>query len=208
MRRIKGIYLKDKLSSSFCNYCCLAEDENLLLETENFYVVPTIGGFVEGYLLLISKEHLGSLAEIKKSQIEEFENLKKKCKKILIKIYDGCIFYEHGRTGMSVNHAHMHAVPVNIDFLGDLSVLFGTYIKVNQWNDVVKLSISHPHYLYYENCIKNNKYFFPVKKIESQFFRRILAEKLHLPEGVYDWRKYPFFDNARKTVKKIKELKI
>ena len=83
MRRIKGIYLKDKLSSSFCNYCCLAEDENLLLETENFYVVPTIGGFVEGYLLLISKEHLGSLAEIKKSQIEEFENLKKKCKKYL-----------------------------------------------------------------------------------------------------------------------------
>jgi len=193
MRRIKGIYLKDKLSSSFCNYCCLAEDENLLLETENFYVVPTIGGFVEGYLLLISKEHLGSLAEIKKSQIEEFENLKKKCKKILIKIYDGCIFYEHGRTGMSVNHAHMHAVPVNIDFLGDLSVLFGTYIKVNQWNDVVKLSISHPHYLYYENCIKNNKYFFPVKKNRKSIFQKDISRETSPPRRCLRLEKISIF---------------
>src|SRR5665647_1499292 len=90
-----------------------------LFETENFKVVPSLGAMIEGWLLIIPKEHFLSFAYIESDQFEEFEALQTEVVRILKDIYktNVCVF-ENGAinckslVGCGVDYAHMHYVPL------------------------------------------------------------------------------------------------
>lgn len=97
-------------------------------ETENFVVLPTIGQIVEGYLLIVSKQHYLSFGHIPAQCFREFMNLKEETRQVLSEVYTSPIFFEHGpiseskRGGCCVEHAHLHVVPARIDLLDKLKL--------------------------------------------------------------------------------------
>jgi len=193
-----------------CRFCFLSERENVLKETQNFYVIPSIGSIVEGYLLLNIRYHIPSFGNMDEHFLDEFLTLKDEIKNALEHVYGrGCIFYEHGRAGVSIAlheeekicyHAHLHCVNTKVDLLEMISRDYRP-IEINEWREVMQLVKKYPYYLYYEN--KKNKYFFLVDTyVRRQYLRSILAETLHIP-NVADWRKEPKWENIENTVKKL-----
>lgn len=193
-----------------CRFCFPSERENVLKETQNFYVIPSIGSITEGYLLLNIKYHVPSFGNMDEHLLDEFLTLKDEVKNALEHAYGrGCIFYEHGRAGASIAlqgeekicyHAHLHCVSTNLDLLEMIRKDYRP-IEINEWSEVMQLAKKYPYYLYYEN--KKNMYFFLVDTcVRQQYLRSILAEALHIPDAA-DWHKEPKWGNIENTVKKL-----
>ena len=70
-------------------FCCRLGDEyqlkkNILYESTNFFVVPSIGQMgIKGYVLLCSKEHYFGMGNIPEEQISELETVLDRVKKII-----------------------------------------------------------------------------------------------------------------------------
>lgn len=193
-----------------CRFCFLSDKEHVLKETHNFYVIPSIGSVVEGYLLLNIKYHIPSFGEMSEHFLDEFLTLKDEVKDALERVYGrGCIFYEHGRAGVSTTlqgedkisyHAHLHCVAISVDLLERICKNYKP-IKINEWREVMRLAKIYSHHLYYEN--KKNIYFFPVDTyVMPQYLRSCLAEALHIPDAA-DWNREPKWENIENSVKKL-----
>ena len=72
---------------NFCRFCNPPDKDRILYETENFYVMLSLGPIVEGYTLLVTKQHVGCCADIPDALMEEFIYLYNKIKNILILIF-------------------------------------------------------------------------------------------------------------------------
>src|SRR5687767_6720535 len=102
-----------------CRFCNPPDKDRILYETDNFYIMLSLGPIVEGYTLLVSKQHIDSCANVPYELLSEFDMLYHKTKNILATEFGSCIAYEHGRAGTCMIpmenskhcfHAHMHFV--------------------------------------------------------------------------------------------------
>jgi ATP adenylyltransferase len=176
----------------------------ILYETDNFIVLPTIGPFVEGYLLTIPKEHYLSMASLPKHLYLELEDVQNRVKEVLTENYSSPLFYEHGpnqesNAGCCVDHAHVHALPVQIDLVKLVneelsSEQIDTYAEFNE--------IDYP-YLFIEGNNDEKHVFKLDHLIPPQYLRQIIAEQLGFPEK-YDWKTHPFVSNLLRTLKTLK----
>src|SRR5947209_721480 len=82
-----------------CRFCVPPQKERILYETDNFYVMLSLGAFVEGYVLINSKTHEDCCAAFDDKMGPEFDELFQKTKAILLKSYGACLCFEHGRAG-------------------------------------------------------------------------------------------------------------
>ena len=71
----------------FCNIDKTKLENTIIDETANFLVLPAVGSLVEGYLLIISKRHLNSMAELTKEEKEEYQFLINKYHTLFKKYY-------------------------------------------------------------------------------------------------------------------------
>src|SRR6266436_3109848 len=85
----------------------------VLLESESFAVIPSIGPLVEGHVLLSPKKHFKSFAQMATEFEQEFAIIKKRLSAILTRTYEQRIHYfEHGSAKKAlqpmctVEHAH------------------------------------------------------------------------------------------------------
>jgi ATP adenylyltransferase len=126
-----------------CRFCSRPDKDRILHETSNFYIMLSLGPIVEGYLLLISKEHLGCCAEIPEDMASEFEYLYNKIIQIQQKVYGHSVAYEHGRAGSCMvltegskhcYHAHMHFLPALVKLNEEVSKDFDS-ICINGFNE-------------------------------------------------------------------------
>ena len=117
------------------------------------------------------------------------------------KEYSPPIVYEHGGSGNSVEHAHMHLVSTSVDLLNVLrshNALGGSgtgqnlYPKrisnVGELKSWVDRGVA---YIYYETRLGEAMGFPVVTPLESQFLRKRLAERLGMPNGTWDWMVWP-----------------
>ena len=81
--------------------------EHIVYETENFYVVPGTGAFFDGYLMIVPKEHILSVAQFPKSYFTEYYEVCEDVEKILLNAFKGSVvtFMEHG-SGPSGKTSH------------------------------------------------------------------------------------------------------
>lgn len=185
------------------------ERKNILFETDNFFVAPALGQIgVEGYLLICSKEHYIGLGQLPKKLLNEFTLVQAKVKEVLSKYYTKPIFFEHGPTapnkkgGCCIEHAHLHAVPADIDILADISKNFNP-VKIKDFsalNEQFKRGIP---YLYYENR-GEDKYLFELHEpVPSQYLRQIIAVKINKKDK-WNWMQHLGIDEFNRTLKKLK----
>ena len=92
----------------------------LIAHTNNFFVVAALGAFNPGYLMIITKELIPSLSQIKDNQLEELKWLINALKKSLKESYDrDVVLFEHGMCacvgGLDRAHLHMMTITKNLD---------------------------------------------------------------------------------------------
>lgn len=192
-----------------CRFCRPPEKERILFQTEHFYLMVSLGPIVEGYLLIISKEHIGACLHLSEDYMEEFLVLKERVNRILTEVYGGCIFFEHGKTGSCLQsgkdhihcyHAHLHCIPANVD----LNSIISNELTATQYKTVLDCyqSMSEVEkYLYVEDtriCTYQTE-----TKLRSQYLRYKLAEALGCPER-WDWVNYQNWPLIYESIKVLK----
>ena len=211
------------MSDQYCTFCSqfkYRDDLNLtqmifgddfsriLYEDEYFVIVPALGQIVEGYLLIISKDHFNSLAELPGDMHERLINLKNKVSKVLSSQYSIPIFFEHGSFsatelgGGCINHAHLHAVPVDIGIeytgLTELDPMSVEGIRYLWENRIVG------PYIYFET-IKHDAFYVNLRtKLPCQYIRRVIATKTGYQQN-WDWRQYIGSEKIKNTILKLKD---
>lgn len=172
----------------------------ILWDTKHYYVVPSVGSFVKGYLLIISKEHQYNMGTYDK--LDELNELIMTCKKTILTLYNSkSIVFEHGSTqnsetsGASICHAHMHVVPTAYDLEREIQKT-ANLIPLESIFDLTDYSANS--YVFYQNTYSEN-YMVDIQNPPSQYLRQILAKKLGLSE-FWNWRRYPFYDNIVKCI--------
>jgi len=205
--------------------CCRLGSEyprrsNVLHETENFFVVPTIGQIgIEGYVLICSKNHCPGLGDIPPSQHEELENLLLLTRSVISSAYQKeVVVFEHGpRTacqmgGGCVDHAHLHVVPAPVDLMGTLLPLLqmrlglGHFFRVERTEGFHRIrEVLHGRKTSYLLCEEADRQRYVVEMnfpIPSQFLRQIIASELGSPE--WDWRRFPHDESFARTIERLK----
>ena len=184
-----------------------------LFESENFKVIPSLGSLVEGWLLIVPKNHYISFGHIEDTALYEEAQfvLEYVCQKVK-SIYGDFVVFEHGAidcgsvVGCGVDYAHIHIVPVSVD----LQTESQRYIADILWTDYP--SLEHTKYFVASGSsyllLKTDENNFKIgvsENIPSQTFRKIIAEKIGLKDE-FDWKKYFFENNILKTINQFKSF--
>jgi len=194
-----------------CNYFLqymgkqLNQTSRIVMETDNFVVFPTVGCFVEGYLLIVSKEHYSSFACLPATMLEEQTTLIAAVKTRLQDVYGKqVICFEHGSAfcdvsmGGCVDHAHMHLLPYDCSLTEEILPYALKYRQIHSFSELWPLGNNNMPYLYWQD-IDGLMYVVDDGFVPSQFFRRIVANHYNMPES-WDWRQFPYVDKMIKTI--------
>lgn len=198
-----------------CRFCDILRGEkffgsvdNPINENKDFFVLPTIGPLVEGWSLVIPKEHGYSMKKYYKS--ESFINYVNSFLNVLEKKYQKpFIVFEHGATNYgsltacSTNHAHLHILPFQESLL-DIMQETKTW-KICNIVDIEKI-VGNNEYLLYSEIKDNIKdsivYVSIVSEPESQYFRKLISQKLGIPQA-FDYKLNLNIELANKTHKAL-----
>ncbi len=178
----------------------------VIWENENFVVVPAKGSFVTGYLIIITKKHLLSMANLPDNLLLELSQIKSHIRKILSRLFTRPVFFEHGdvcateKAGGCIKHAHMHCLPLELDVFPRLMKSY-KHSKIKSFEEIRKNGLENKSYIYFENQFQD-KYILSQGKVAmpSQYLRRVIAEELDMPDE-WDWNVAPFESNVRETLK-------
>lgn len=188
-----------------CLLCKIAEGhpekpEHILYESENFFVIPGLGAFFDGYVMIVPKEHVMSFAELKPDQYAEFLDVLSDMRFILESVYHKPIFVFEcgsGRNGggkhaTSIVHAHIHLAPTDMPVLRNVQNS-GLYPSQIEPTELCKYG-EYPYMLYIDQSDRwyitsDSETYFP-----RQHPRQVLADYMNLPKGQYNWRTNPLRD--------------
>jgi len=163
----------------------------IVLRSENFAVMPSLGQIVEGHTLIVPVRHYTALADMPAQIVDEVSELCLRVRSTLAESYGPTVFFEHGvrgtqAGGCGVDHAHLHAVPFAcaIEPIEQLkrSHPLKSVVGISDVNKQVSPDLP---YLYYEQT-DGRAWTCEVDFIPSQYLRKMVAESLGV--GAWDWR--------------------
>jgi len=195
---------------SNCLFCEIGEQqapleghpENVVLfESDNFYVKPALGHFIEGYCLIVTKDHLVTMAELESEECIELENVLRELRRRLSTLYGraSCVF-EHGaacptyRAGACIDHAHIHVLPIRCDVTKSLSVFRAS--PISGFSEFRSFEMSGlESYIYYEPEPTTRLLYSCDDRVPSQLMRRLICQRLGVGQ-LWDWRASPLVGEA------------
>lgn len=182
----------------------------IIYESENFYVVPELGALKQGFLMIVPKAHILSVAQFPEELMPEYYQVCEDVEEILLKTFDGkeVVFMEHGsgpsgKTShkKSIVHAHTHVV---VDF--KLKEKYKNMIQMKVCDDI---SVAKDvHYFSYQESSKGQLLIAmdPEVYVQRQFPRQIMAEELGFAPNQYNWRWYEFEEITDATLFHINNM--
>lgn len=203
---------------SDCPYCKYMKDGysnkdiNLyrtLYRSKNFFVMPPIGGFIHGYLLIVPNQHVMSNAELSFEIRDEFLDVLEDVAYMLNLTYQtsNLLIWENGsgnggigKAKTSIVHSHTHVAPSKLD-ADKIEELAGFPFKKISYEDL------HLYKKYSYLLIRgenDNDWRInddPNIYIPRQYVRQLLLSEdyTHLPDSIWNWRDYPFIDKIKET---------
>ena len=190
----------------FCNLDFDKVENTVICETQNFRVIPTVGSLIEGYVLIVTKNHINSLSELTREQKIEYENLVSEILQVFQKVYGRTpILFEHGTPNIqnsmsatSIIHAHSHIV--NFNFKNESEILEKyNFTPIRNFKDVKK-----ENYIYYVSDNETKYVSYNFDSI-SQLMRILIANEIDKGEQ-YNWRKFDFKENIVMMLNKFKDI--
>jgi len=194
---------------AFSGYGRSPIENTVLLETDEFVVVPSLGSLVEGWLLIVSKEHYLCMAEAPPSLIDELLALRELVRGVIVDKYRTATVFEHGpaRAGMpmgcGIDHAHLHVAPLGFDLytaLAETKDLYGLpweMPKDGLWS-LEPIHRRGESYLFVESPSQPPRYCTP-SILPCQFVRTVIGAKLGMRQE-YDYARFPFYENIAATL--------
>lgn len=189
------------MSCIFCTLDKSKRENTILEETTYFYVIPDVGSLVVGYVLILCKRHIYSMAELNNKEQKEYENLIEKYRNIFKSIYKKYpIVFEHGSPNIenktkanSIDHAHTHIV--NYQYKNEEKIIKN--LNFNPIGELTQLTKKQNYILY----INPNKVIYMTTNFPSisQLMRLVMAKELKI-ESKYKWQKETFKENIEQTI--------
>lgn len=177
-----------------------------LFESRNFVAMPSLGSIVEGWVLLVPKNHFVSVGALPPELLEEMESMKSHVVTNLTGRYGDLCAFEHGpsekgrKVGCGVDHAHLHIVPIDFD-LATWSAPYlppGVGWKEGDFSDCRAAFLQGHDYLYFEQPLGSGRIAVH-DKFGSQIFRKAIAARTGIPDQ-FNWRDHPKFENIARTI--------
>lgn len=203
-----------------CRFCSINTGKYLhgtvdtpIISNEDFFVIPSIGAIIEGWTLVIPRNHTYSMRNYYTNK--NLCDITNKTITALQKNYGQIIAFEHGADGdnsptsCGTDHAHIHLVPFNGSFSDAIGEEKFTWIPCRL--DEIPHITQRYEYLFYTEINPSmdwNKQTGKIHILEaptSQYFRRIIA-KHHGLEEQYDYKSHPFIENATNTSLQMAKL--
>jgi inosine/xanthosine triphosphate pyrophosphatase family protein/diadenosine tetraphosphate (Ap4A) HIT family hydrolase len=180
----------------------------IVYEDENFVVMPPLGQFMEGGLLLMTRRHIPSFAHLPPHLFEFLERLLAVIRRELKTVWGTSpLIFEHGPAPQRtkgvccVEHAHFNIFPARVairpHFAGRMSM------PLSSLSELSKLRHSEFGYLFVEenDCRQTA---FDAHLVPTQLIRRIITADLGIPDR-WHWRDYPGCDELVATYHKLKD---
>jgi diadenosine tetraphosphate (Ap4A) HIT family hydrolase len=180
-----------------------------LFESANFVSLPSLGSLVEGWLLVVPKNHFLSMGALSNDLANELDLLKAEIGSVLERRYGHLCIFEHGPSlpnshiGCSVDHAHLHLVPIDFDLFEAVAPYLppGTKWSTATWEDCRAAHHRGKDYLYLEQPIGNGRIAVH-SAFGSQLFRKAIAARLGVPKQ-FNWREHFHVENIERTIKSL-----
>ncbi len=213
-------------SPSDCPYCRYFANNDYdvkwnikrtIYRSKNFVVMPTIGEFIKGYLLIIPIQHVMSIAELSEDLKFEFFRVLNDVTEILKLTYPikNVLVWENGtgnggigKAKTSIVHSHVHIAPSNLT-AGKIQEISGfplTKISFDEWSSYGKNS-----YLIVKEIIGNAWWYIndnPDLYIPRQYVRQLIAEEYDFSGDTWNWRTNQFIYLIRATCNDIQNALI
>lgn len=181
-----------------------------LFESPNFVVLPSLGALVEGWLLLVPKNHFICMGALPDSVAAEMQEMKHIICSVLQQCYGQVCAFEHGPSrvnlsvGCGVDHAHLHVVPVAFDLAAVVSSFLPEEVF---WSEAgleeCRAAFGRGEdYLYLEQPIGAGR-IATHQGFGSQLFRRAIATRIGALTQ-FNWREYPQTPNVSATINKVR----
>jgi len=172
----------------------------VLMRTEDFVVMPTIGQLFKGSLLIVLVNHYETIAEIPASKLFALFHL---LERLIARVRSlGLpVAFEHGARsctggGCGIYHAHIHVVPLPSEFLCS-QILPRTAHKAAGFEEAYAGLAASEQYLIFRDTYGKIEMIEegegPSEIFSSQYCRRVLSEYFGL-ESPWDWRWYRFIE--------------
>ncbi len=203
-----------KNSTENCMLCKIVEGnpirpEHILYESKNFFAVPGLGAFFDGYVMIVPKKHIMSFAELEEEEFEEFLQVLNDMKFILKSVYKKEIFVFEcgsgknggGKHATSIVHAHIHLAPTDMPVLSCIQKS-GIHPGLIDSKDLQNYG-TYPYMLYIDQS--DNWYIAsdPDTYYPRQHPRQVLADYMKMPKGSYNWREFKHEEKMDTIAKEI-----
>ncbi len=185
------------------------EVDCIIYESPNFFVTSEFGALLPGFLMIVPKKHdYFSVAQFPDELFPEYQEVCDDVEELLLGAFktSPILFFEHGSgpSGWtshkkSIVHAHTHVVPGFIK----IEDKYIEMVQARECNNITEAK--DVHYFAYQEGSHGQLYLAdnPDVYVQRQYPRQIIAEKLGLTPGQYNWRRYEFRENTHMTLYRI-----
>lgn len=193
---------------------CSKIENTVLYEDDIVIIVPALGMSTPNYLMVVSKKHVNGFAEFNNIDLEKLEILINKICAKYLEIYNIYpIIFEHGslvngRHPLSITHAHLHIVPLNLS-QEIIKKLFYS-LKLEKVNEMLFIqNMKYRDYWVYRN--EKREYYISHSILDAprSCFIKLIAEQNGF-DSSYEWRDE--INNRRsdveETIKNFNKLNI
>lgn len=175
----------------------------ILYASDNFLVIPALGSLIPGYIMIISRNHINSMAYLSDIEMHELLNIINHIRKIIIdKFHITPILFEHGsapgcfdKAANSIDHAHLHLIPISMTNEATI-IKHSLASKIQNLQNLTSFK-GKPYFLYVNN--QQQHYLSHNVILPSQYMRKWIAKEVGRPNE-WDWREFQFIENINITI--------
>jgi diadenosine tetraphosphate (Ap4A) HIT family hydrolase len=166
-------------------------------------VIPALGAFVPGYVLVFPELHVRSRLAVPRYELTAFEDLVTRAVSAVRRVFGELTVFEHGscdradvRRSACMDHAHVHLMPGSYDLSRHVPSWSGSTSDVSNLRAVP----DRIGYLYLQEPDSAPR--FGEDPGVSQFFRRKVATYLGVDDE-WDYLLYPRLGHVRQTIERL-----
>jgi inosine/xanthosine triphosphate pyrophosphatase family protein len=174
----------------------------ILYQDRDFVVLPPLGEFIEGGLLLLTREHIPCFAHLERGKLARLGQLLAVIRKGLEKQYGvSPLIFEHGpaplrgKGACCVDHAHFNIFPAKVMIAPHLSERMS--MPIRELDEMQRLRGAEFGYLLVQENDGSMRAY-DGELVPTQLVRRIIANQIGLSDR-WHWKDYPGCDELVAT---------
>jgi len=179
----------------------------IVYDDEDFVIMPPLGQFMAGGLLLLTRQHIPSFAFLAAEKLDRLERLVKVvCQTLSARWGASPLVFEHGpapeitKGVCCVDHAHFNIFPAPVHLHPHLVARMNT--RITSLTELNKLRSAEFGYLFMQEN-DGTRRAYDGQYVPTQLVRRIITSQLGIPER-WHWRDFPGCDLLLETYEALK----